>query len=306
MSRSGSRKPLPGPSRVRAEPALAIDLGGTKLLVALVDGGKVLARVEQPTDRSAAPAAWLARIAELARPWSGRYARAGVSVTGPVIDGRWSSLNPGTLSIPADFPLQRSVEDLLGVPVAACNDAQAAAWGEYTHGAGAGQDMVFLTVSTGIGGGIVCNGRLIGGRQGLSGSFGQVRPMLPGDAQQRLEDCASGRWIAAESARRGYAADTRVVFAKAADGADWANAILAVSASTVARLCANIQLMLDPGVIVIGGGVGLAPGYLQRVADALAAHAAPFRTTLKPAALGADAGIIGIAALTQRFITQEE
>ena len=291
---------------MRSEHVLAIDLGGTKLLVALVVGGRVVGRVQEVTDRTATPVEWLEQIAKLAQPWAGQYGRAGITVTGPVIDGLWSSLNPGTLSLPANFSLRASVEEILCVPVEACNDAQAAAWGEYAHGAGIGQDMVFLTISTGIGGGIVWNGNLITGRGGMSGSFGQLRSMLSGDAQERLEDRASGRWIASESAKRGFAADTHLVFREAEDGADWANEILTTSACTVARLCANIQLMLDPEIIVIGGGIGLAPGYRQRVMDALADYSDPFRPTLKPAALGADAGIIGIAALSQRFNTNEE
>ena len=292
---------------MRTEPVLAVDLGGTKLLVALVDGARVVDRVEQPTERDAAPADWLARIAELARRWSGRYARAGVSVTGPVCAGRWSALNPGTLTIPPGFPLQSTLSELLGIPVVACNDAQAAAWGEYRYGAGAGRDMVFLTVSTGIGGGIVHNGRLVAGSRGLAGSFGQLRPLLPGEGDEaRLEDCASGRWIAAEAARQGYPVDARAVFAQAAQGAAWAEALLAASAAAVARLCANIQLTLDPEVIVIGGGIGLAAGYRQRVGDALAAYPEAFRPALQPAALGADAGIVGVAALGQAFITHEE
>lgn len=291
---------------MRAEPALAIDLGGTKLLVALVDGSRVLDRVEQPTERGAAPADWLARIAELARPWTGRYARAGISVTGPVSDGRWSALNPGTLAIPAGFPLKSALEETLGVPVVACNDAQAAAWGEYRYGAGAGCDMAFLTVSTGIGGGIVWNGRLVVGRGGLAGSFGQLRPLLAAQGDERLEDCASGRWIGEAATRLGLAADARAVFAQAADGAAWAEAIVAASAASVARLCANIQLTIDPDVIVVGGGVGLAAGYLQRVVDALAACPPPLLPTLKSAALGGDAGIIGVAALSHPFITHEE
>ena len=291
---------------MHAEPVLAIDLGGTQLRVALVDGARILERVEQPTERGATPAQWLARIAELARPWAGKYARAGISVTGPVSDGRWSALNPGTLAIPSGFPLKSALEDVLGVAAVACNDAQAAAWGEYRHGAGAGRDMVFLTVSTGIGGGIVWNGRLVIGRRGLAGSFGQLRPMLAAQGDERLEDCASGRWIAAAATRQGFPDDARAVFAQAANGVAWAEASVASSAQSVARLCANIQLTVDPEVIVIGGGVGLAAGYRQRVVDALAAYPDPLRPTIVPAALGADAGIIGVAALGQAFITHEE
>ena len=92
------------------------------------------------------------------------FETAAVAVTGAVKGGRWSSLNPGVLAIPRDFPLVEELSHRLGVNVIAMNDAQAAAWGEFRLGAGKDRDMVFLTISTGIGGGIVMGGRLITGR----------------------------------------------------------------------------------------------------------------------------------------------
>jgi N-acetylmannosamine-6-phosphate 2-epimerase / N-acetylmannosamine kinase len=281
----------------RTQPVLSVDLGGSKILAALVRGREVVAEAEVATDRAAGPDAWLQRIAEIARPWAGAYARAGISVTGLVAGGRWRALNPGTLDIPEDFELQARAEALLGVPVALANDAQAAAWGEFAHGAGDGADLVFLTVSTGIGGGVVAGGRLISGRGGLAGSFGQLLPFAE-EGASRFEDGASGRWIGAEGARIGLAgADARAVFAAAAHGNAQAEAIIARSAGRIARLCHGIQFMFDPDRIVIGGGVGLAPGYLDRVTRALA-HLDPLvRPDLVAARLGRDAGIIGMADL---------
>lgn len=277
-------------------PVLAVDLGGSKILAALVAGGKVLDRAEVATDRAGGAEGWLAQIADLARPWAGRFDRAGLTVTGLVREALWRALNPGTLDIPAGFPLAARAGAVLGVPVALANDAQAAAWGEYCHGAGAGCDMVFLTISTGIGGGVVANGRLLGGRGGLAGSFGQLLPLPEGD-ETRLEDLASGRWIAAEGARLGLGSDARAVFAAAAAGEAAAEGVIRTSAARVARLCLDIQRMFDPARIVIGGGVGLAPGYLDRVTGALA-HLDPLmRPMLVPATLGRDAGVMGIAEL---------
>jgi N-acetylmannosamine-6-phosphate 2-epimerase/N-acetylmannosamine kinase len=280
-----------------AQPVLSVDLGGSKILAALVRGREVLAKAEVATDRTVGPDAWLQRIAEIARPWAGAYARAGVSVTGLVAGGRWRALNPGTLNIPQDFELQARAEALLGVPVVLANDAQAAAWGEFAYGAGDGADLVFLTVSTGIGGGSVAGGRLLSGRGGLAGSFGQLLPFAE-DGASRFEDGASGRWIGAEGARIGLPeADARSVFAAAADGNAQAEAIIVRSAGRIARLCHGVQFMFDPDRIVIGGGVGLAPGYLDRVTRALA-HLDPLvRPELVAARLGRDAGIIGMADL---------
>jgi N-acetylmannosamine-6-phosphate 2-epimerase/N-acetylmannosamine kinase len=275
------------------EPVLAFDLGGSKILAALVAGASVIDRAEVATAREAGPEAWIEQMAEIAARWDGRYGRLGVTVTGLVREGRWSALNPGVLAIPPDYPLAEQVRKRLGQVAVIANDAQAAAWGEHVHGAGQGRDMVFLTVSTGIGGGVVLGGRLLVGRGGLAGSFGQLGPFA--EAGARVEDIAAGRWIALAAA--GRAGDARAVFAAAQAGDAWAEGIVAQSAERVARLCANVQLALDPGVIVIGGGVGLAPGYLGRVEAALAPLAGPLCPQIVPAALGAAAGAIGIAAL---------
>lgn len=276
-------------------PVLAVDLGGTKILAALVEGAQVIARAEAPTDRGAGPGRWVAQMAELARNWSGAYACAGLSVTGLIRGGQWRALNTATLNLPDTYPLAQAASAALGVPVHCANDAQAAAWGEFRHGAGAGRDMVFLTVSTGIGGGVVAGGRLLAGAQGLAGSVGQVLSDLgPDAADDRFEDAAAGLWIA----RAAGVADARAAFAAAAaDPAGPAAAAIAQSAGRVARLCRNLQLLFDPGVIVIGGGVGLAPGYLPQVEGRLAALSPPYRPTLSRAALGPEAGVIGIAAL---------
>lgn len=284
------------PQSVRS---LAVDLGGTKLLVALVEGSTVLDRVEAATDRDAGPEAWVRQIAELAQPWTGQFDSAGVTVTGLIKDNHWRTLNPGTLAFEGRFPLQKAARAALGVPVALANDAQAAAWGEYAHGAGEGKDMVFLTVSTGVGGGVVANGHLLQGRGGVAGHFGQVLPLPDGDGA-RFEDGASGRWIAAEGAKLGLVSDARAVFAAAAAGDRAADAIIETSARRIARLAHDLQFMFDPRYTVIGGGVGLASGYIERVARAVAHFQPLVRPTLRSAALGRDAGVIGIADLARQ------
>lgn len=281
------------------KPTLAIDLGGTKLLLALVDGATILDRVEAQTDRAAGPQAWVSQMAELARPWTARFENAGIAVTGLVHDNHWQALNPRTLAIPDRFALHAAVQKALCVPVTLCNDAQAAAWGEHLHGAGQRKDIAFVTVSTGVGGGIVCGGRLLAGRGGLAGHFGQLLP-LPEGSESRFEDGASGHWIAAQGANIQLDRDARAVFAAAANGLPAAEQILQTAARRIARLCHNLQLLLAPDVIIIGGGVGLASGFLARIKANLA-HLDPLvRPTLVQATLGKDAGVIGVADLSKR------
>ena len=282
-----------------SKPILAIDLGGTKLLLALVDGATVVDQIEAPTERAAGPEAWVLQMAVMARRWAGQFDHAGISVTGQVQDNLWQALNPETRAIPGRFALLQAAETALGVPVTLCNDAQAAAWGEYVHGAGQGKDMVFVTVSTGIGGGVVAGGRLLLGRGGVAGNFGQVLP-LPDGPDNRFESGTSGRWIAAEGAKLGLEDDARAVFTAAAAGYTAAEDILQTSARRVARLCHGLQLILDPHVTIIGGGIGLAPGYMDRMAACTALLQPLVRPSLVLAALGKDAGVIGVADLSRR------
>ncbi|MGV2101253.1 putative N-acetylmannosamine-6-phosphate 2-epimerase, partial [Rhizobium sp. 21-4511-3d] len=128
------------------KPVLAIDIGGTKTMVALVEQDEVLEERVVRTRREEGPDAWLDAIAAETAGWAGHFARAGIAVTGFVEDGNWSALNPATLGIPDNYPLVARAEKRLGVSVIAINDAQAAAWGEYRFGAGRGEDIVFLTI----------------------------------------------------------------------------------------------------------------------------------------------------------------
>lgn len=278
---------------------LAVDIGGTKTLVTLIDGAEVIERLEAPTERSAGPRKWVDQAAKMAMHIDGNFDRAGITVSGLVKQNHWSALNTETLAIPGRFALLEVAERALNVPVTLCNDAQAAAWGEFIHGAGQQKDIVFLTISTGVGGGVVANGRLLSGRGGVAGHFGQILP-LPDGAENRFEDCSSGRWIAAQGTQLGLPHDTREVFAAAASGNQAAENIIQTSANRVGRLCHNLQLMFDPHVTVIGGGVGMAPGFLERMTASVEHFQPLVRPTFVEAKLKQDAGVIGVADLSNR------
>ncbi|WP_040675797.1 putative N-acetylmannosamine-6-phosphate 2-epimerase [Rhizobium grahamii] len=272
---------------------LSIDIGGTKTMAALVCGDNVVEEVVVATERGAGPDAWISTIFETTSGWADRYQRIGIAVTGVTEAGTWSALNPATLPIPDRYRLVDCVETLFGKPAFAINDAQAAAWGEYRFGAGTGVSrLVFLTISTGIGGGVVIDGKPL---LGLAGHFGLIRSQSEG--QSPFEDQTSGRWIASEAAQNGHQIDAVGVFDRARNGEGWAAEIVSRSALRAATLCRDIQLMLDPDVIVIGGGIGLAEGYL----DLMRSHFKELSPRLAPrlvaARLGRHAGIIGAADL---------
>jgi predicted NBD/HSP70 family sugar kinase len=277
-------------------PVLAIDLGGTKILAALVDEARVLEARQVATPREKGPDAWIDAMASLAAPWRERFSVAGVALTGGVNQGRWSPLNPATLSVPPNFPIVAVLAERLGVPVVARNDAQAAAWGEYRHGAGRGSDMVFLTISTGIGGGIVFDGRLRAGRHGLAGHIG-VGPVETPEGEALLETIGSGAALARLARAGGRPAEPPAIMAAANAGEAWACSLVEAVIAPVARRLRALQMELDPDIFVVGGGLGLAPFYLDRLRAMLAAVPPEFRPDLRAAALGPNAGLIGIADL---------
>jgi N-acetylmannosamine-6-phosphate 2-epimerase/N-acetylmannosamine kinase len=290
------RDAVQGAAAAATRTVLAIDVGGTKSLLALVRDGRIEAERTMPTSAEAiGSAAWFAELAALAAPWRGGYEAVGAAVTGLVVDGHWTALNPATLPIPPRTPLLARLREAFGCArVVAANDAQAAAWGEYRRGAGAGHDMLFLTVSSGIGGGLVLDGRLRVGDRGLAGSLGQVI----GADGERFEAEASGFGLARAAAARGQPADTRALFAALDAGAGWADELVRAAAGRLAAALGNLQRLIDMELVVLGGGIGMLPAYRARVEAALAELDPVVRPRLVPARLGGKAGIIGIAEMS--------
>lgn len=279
--------------------ATVVDLGGTKIAAARVAGAKVLQRRQAPTPRDGKFESLVEAVAALVAGWAD--GPVGIATTGLVRDGRLSATNPGTLPVPPDSPLVATLQDRLGLPVRAVNDAQAAAWGEFRHGAAQGVgSMVFLTVSTGVGGGLVLDGRLRVGPGGLAGHLGHVVAVADGPIcgcgrRGCVEAVASGRALAAMATETfGEEMDAPALFRRADPTAA---ALIDRAAAAIARLLADLKAALDLDLAAIGGGVGLADGFLGRIEHALAAEPRQFRLPLRPAALGHDAGLIGMADL---------
>lgn len=283
---------------MKGDAILAVDIGGTKMLAALIAGDRIDDERDTVTPREMSAEGWCDAVTALVADWAGRYRAVAAAVTGHVREGRWYTLNPAVLPVPSGFPLAAALSARLDMPVMLTNDAQAAAWGEHRFGAGEGEDIVFLTISTGIGGGVVSGGRLLEGYRGLAASVGQTS--LAVDAGTRIEDVAGGGGIAAAARAAGHDVDARGVFAESEAGAAWAERILARSAAIVARLILDLQKLFDPAFVVIGGSIGLAPAYLGRVRAALADVPEPFHPTIRAAGLGKHAGVIGVADLARR------
>lgn len=285
----------------------AVDLGGTKIAAARIERGRITGRCQTRTDGAAGPEAQVAAMAGLlAQLGHQRGAPLGVAVAGRIDRaGHWHAVNKGTLAAIDGYPLAEALRDAFGA--AGChNDAAAAALAEARFGAGqGGANFAYMTVSTGIGGGLVIGGRLVESGNGLAGHIGFVSSrhgdVVCGSGRVgTVESIAAGRAIAAAAHALGHAgADARTVFARAAEGAEWAERIIARSASAVAVLIADLCAILGLDRVAIGGSIGLAPGYLDRLRAALMNEPELFRVPLAPATLGHDAPLIGALALQQ-------
>jgi glucokinase len=270
---------------------LGVDLGATNLRVALGDGrGAIAGRVDAPVPATGEA---LARAVVAAARELGKPARAAVGVPGvPAGDG-FAGLIAGAAGL-TGAPLRRLLEEALHVPVTFENDLNLAALAE--HRDRGVSDLAFIGVGTGVGMGIVAGGRLVRGATGAAGELGWLptgdRVVAPPGELGPLEFVASGAGLAA----RWESGSARDVFA-AADGGDArATALLADQANALATAIRAVHALLDPGLIVLGGGIGCRPGVAERVRAALAAHGAP-APPVEVSRLGEDAGLLGALAL---------
>jgi len=284
---------------------LAIDIGGTKLAAALVDERRqIKERHTLPTPASQTPAALREALKTLILPFTGRMQRVAVASTGIIRHGVLSALNPDNLGGLAQFPLIDTLTQLTGLPCLAVNDAQAAAWAEYHALTDNVQDMAFITVSTGVGGGIISQGRLLTGTQGLAGHMGHTLadpngPRCGCGRKGCVEAVASGRAIAANATDDLKGMDAKAIYALSVNGHPQAIRLIEQSAQAIARLIADLKASYDCQRVTLGGSVGLAPGYLSRVERYLAQEPATFHTPIIAAHYQHDAGLLGAALLSE-------
>lgn len=308
---------------------ISVDLGGTLLRVALFDRqGEIQARHVEPTLAEEGPESVLTRLIAAVRRlgeeagWD-RIQAVGISSPGP-LDPRqgmihWSPNLPGWHQVPLVERVQAAVDR----PAFMGNDANLAALAEQRRGAGKGQsDLVYLTISTGIGGGVISHGRLLLGRGGLAGEVGHMTLEANGPRCNCgnigcLEALASGTAIARQArelvalgAQTRIAElaggdleriDARLVHRAAVEGDVIAVDLFRKAGMYVGIGLVNLMYLFNPALFVIGGGVAKAGDLLF----------VPMHATLRariheiywrdcpvvPAALGDDVGLIGAAIL---------
>ncbi len=281
---------------------LAVDIGGTKFSMAVFDGHTLVRRETRKTDREGGRDWMLAQIVSIGEQWRSEMIldRCGIGFGGPVDFARQCAALSTHVGGWRDFALPAFLEDRLGLPVVMDNDANAGALGEAVHGAGAGYDPLFyMTVSTGIGGGLVVNGEIYRGADSYAGEIGHltVRPDGPEclcGARGCLERMCSGLWL-----ERDYGRSAKELLEDPAFVRSYT-----VNLALGLKSCI---MLLNPARIVIGGGI-------SKAGDALFV---PLREELRrqitgwsraridvvPAALGDDSvlyGALALASSTQR------
>ncbi|WP_104400461.1 N-acetylmannosamine kinase [Vibrio penaeicida] len=285
---------------------LAIDIGGTKIALGLVDlsTSSLIERTQIPTPSAQSAEQFAQHILQHCQGWLPQVNKIGISTTGWVSHAGITSINPDTLSFPAPFPLHRALESLCNKPVSMLNDAQAAAWYEYLQLDAPIQNIAYVTVSTGVGGGLVLNGKLHKGANNFAGHIGHTVVDING------EPCGCGQTGCVEAIASGKAIQrqvkksiqpelgkdvSNVELFKIAPRNPHAQAIIDKSAKAVATLCLNLKASLDLDAIVIGGGIGLASGYLAAVAKYVQQSPPPFHVSLYSAKGDYDACLLGAA-----------
>ena len=320
---------------VEARDVLAIDLGGTQVRAAVVHGDGSLGlviRARTPVQEGAAAivaccVAALRGALDAAGEKRARVSAVAISAPGPVDPFAGLIVDPPNLgSTFHDIPIVRIVEEALGLPTFLDRDTQVAALAEGRFGAAAGcRDFLYLTVSTGIGGAVVADGRLLRGPDGAAGELGHVildrdGPSCGCGGVGHLEAIASGSAIA-EAARRaaeegaserlaravrarGSAFGARDVVEAEAAGDAAAARILAEACDGFALACVSLVDVFNPSLVVVGGGLAIALGdrLLEPARSAIARGAfrrAGARARVVAAALGDDVGLVGGLVLVE-------
>jgi glucokinase len=311
---------------------VGVDLGGTTTKLAFINlNGEILHKWEIPTDNSNEGQNITRNIASAIeqklvdlKEQKSKLIGIGMGAPGPIDYETGIVLNVVNLGWKDNFPLQESLHSLTALPVAIENDANCAALGEMWNGAGKGaDDIVCVTLGTGVGGGVIANGNIVRGINGAAGEIGHITSIPFGGAPCNcgksgcLETIASATGIVRLAKVELSKADAKgtlaLIYAKngmvsakdvfdcARNGDELAKKIVDEVAFHLGFVLANISNTLNPEKIVLGGGVSRAGDILldpvKMNFSMFAFSAVRDSTNLALATLGNDAGVIGAAWL---------
>ena len=280
---------------------LAIDIGGTKFTVATFEGDRMTRRESRITNREGGREWMLQELEPLLREWQAGtpFVNCGIGFGGPVDWKRQMVATSTHVGGWKDFDLPAFVREIIDAPVAMDNDANAGAAGEYLFGAGKECDPLFyMTLSTGIGGGVISGGRLLRGADSWAGELGHanVRPDGPEclcGSNGCLERMCCGLWL-----EHDYGAPARELMRRPE--------FVERYVVDLARGLKAMIMILNPARVVIGGGIAKAgPALFDPLGRELRRQMPPWsraRVDVVPAALGDDSVLYGALALARGSI----
>ena len=260
----------------------AVDVGASKIRAAVFKGLQMLARLEEPFPASGGPEAPSRRILAMLRSLldragcPGGLKAVGVASIGPIDPVR--GVVEGTPNAPIkSFPLKRPLEEALGVPVIVANDCNAGAWAEYVLGRGGGfRSLAYIAVGTGIGGGVIINGKLLAGPRGLAGEVGHIvldvnssvkcgcggrghwEALASGSAVPRTARILAGAWRGPGSQAHARAVEglltSEELYQHARRGDPFALEVIEYLARVHAAGIASVIVAYDVEAVFLGGG----------------------------------------------------
>ncbi len=296
---------------------IGIDVGGTKTSGGLAsEDGTLAVKIQRQTDRSGGAEAGLAMVAEIiselreqADHSGSKVRRIGIGFGGPVDFKRGVVLLSHHVPGWEGLPLRDELERRFKIPVTVDNDANAGTLGEWKFGAGRGfDDLLYVNIGTGIGGGIIANGVPLRGARNLAGEIGHtvvVRggPVCSCGKRGCLEACACGDAIARRGSEAlGRQVSARDVFSLAAGNNPVAQRVLDQVIEDLAHGIGTAVSLLNPAAVIIGGGLSEAPQplFLEPLRNAIprfCLREAAAHLRVEAAQLRYDAGIMGAIAL---------
>ena len=338
---TGGRPPRRVSFRADAGHLLVADLGATSIDVAITDlDGRILGHRDEPADVAAGPERCLTRVDELfaeltaaTRDLPGRLWGIGIGVPGPVEFRSGRPVSPPIMPGWDGYPVRERFVERYGAPVWVDNDVNILALGEWRSGVAVGHDNVIVVkIGTGIGAGIISNGRIHRGAQGAAGDVGHVQVIDDASVVCRcgnvgcLEALAGGAALAREGEAVGAAGRSerlraaldqhgRVTAEDVARAASFGDPVavsmLLGAGHRVGLVLASLVNFFNPSVVVVGGGVAQSGDQLlAAVRESVYRRSLPLATrelTIQRSSLGALAGVIGASSMVieQLFSRQE-
>ena len=223
---------------------LALDIGGTKIASAIVKNGEIQQRKQISTPQDDAAQVMHQTLAQLLKEYEGQFDYVAVASTGIINQGILTALNPKNLGGLAQFPLKDSIAQHTDKPIGLLNDVQAAAYAEYQlQNPDDIQNFTFITVSTGVGGGLILNHRLLTEPNGIAGHIGHTLadpngPVCGGGRGGGGEEISSGGASVAVPAEWDDPCDRQEVLARVGQNNEKAIALVTRSAQAIANLIA--------------------------------------------------------------------